>query len=73
MKKQISDAVFEKAVDEEMEKSPFGTDEKFRFAVETIAKNLLIASEWTEASPPAIAHTAIGVLCRVVWAQFPNR
>lgn len=72
MKIKINNADFEKVVDEAMKETSFGKDEKFRLAVETTAKNILIASEWTDASPPAIAQSAITVICRVVWNQFPN-
>ena len=67
MKTKINNADFEKAVDEEMKLSPFPEDEKFRLAIETIAREILIAAEWTNASPPAIAQAALGVVYRATW------
>ena len=70
MEIKINNADFAKAVDEQLKKTKLGDDENFRFAVETIAREMLIASEWAKASPPAIAHAALGVICRVVWSSF---
>ena len=72
MKIKINNADFAKAVDEALKESKFGNDENFRFAVETIAREILIASEWTNASPPAITHTALGVIGRVVWNSIDD-
>ena len=69
---KVSNEDFAKAVDEEFKQRKLGDDENLRFAVETIARDVLVASEWTKASPPAIIHVALSVINRAVWHSFDS-
>lgn len=70
MKMTISDVDFAKALSEKLKESEFGGDDKFRLAVEVIAKEILLAAEFSGASPPAITNTALGVVTRAAWYSF---
>lgn len=68
--KPIDNAAFIKAVDEAIRGSTFEKNPKFRFAVESVARELLVMAQWSEISPPAISPVALSAVFRYAWDTF---